>query len=238
MYVIGDVHGCNKSLQALLSLLPLTQGDEILFLGDLVGRGPSSKGVIDTILTLETHYSVTSLMGNHDSRFLDALGWNSLETFGDDRLSDGQFHLELGGKETLLSYGVTEPSQHSTLTLPANHVRFFATMKLYHTTSDYLFIHGGLTEEALKQPSVEEALHIDLQQPRSLLWERNTQEVSHNLGVTIIHGHINHAELVMERAGKINLDTGCVWGRRLTAMKLPERFCYSVPCLDTLTYTS
>ncbi|MDH5657636.1 MAG: metallophosphoesterase, partial [Spirochaetia bacterium] len=67
MWIIGDIHGCLKALNSLLSKIP---GDEnLLFIGDYVDRGPDSAGVIDRII-IEKHRSVY-LLGNHEEMMLD-----------------------------------------------------------------------------------------------------------------------------------------------------------------------
>lgn len=71
--VVGDVHGCHRTLDLLLRKLELTPMDQIFFLGDLVNRGPDGKKVIDQILRLrESGFQVFVLRGNHEQILLDA----------------------------------------------------------------------------------------------------------------------------------------------------------------------
>ncbi len=64
---IGDIHGCNKTFKALLDQINLSKDDELTLLGDYIDRGPDSKGVIDTIINLQSSgYQVRALRGNHD----------------------------------------------------------------------------------------------------------------------------------------------------------------------------
>lgn len=238
MFVIGDVHGCRQTLKELLAILPLAPTSTIIFVGDLVGKGPDSKGVVDTIIELEKNYEVICLMGNHDSRFLDSLGWNSGDVFGMELLYEGALHLENGGLETFRSYQDNYTPGDPPVEIPDSHRKFFSSLRLYHRTEGYIFVHAGFSRKALKSGSVESALEIDLKEPRTMMWERETVRTKHTLGVTIVHGHVNHNRLVLNRAGKINLDTGCGWGRCLTAIHLPQEHIYSVPCRDKITSTS
>lgn len=68
--IIGDVHGCLFELQELLQKCALRQGDRLIFLGDLVQKGPDSAGVLRFIRALSVSYPVQVLIGNHDEKFL------------------------------------------------------------------------------------------------------------------------------------------------------------------------
>ena len=73
-FVIPDVHGCATTLRRLvIGQLGLTRGDRLYLLGDLVDRGPDSKGVLDFLLDLRRRgYSVAAVRGNHEEMLLDA----------------------------------------------------------------------------------------------------------------------------------------------------------------------
>jgi len=73
LIAIGDIHGCAKSLDALLERLELSDDDHLLFVGDYIDRGPDSKGVIDRLLDLREEYECTFLRGNHESLMLGYL---------------------------------------------------------------------------------------------------------------------------------------------------------------------
>jgi serine/threonine protein phosphatase 1 len=65
-YVIADVHGCNKTLSALVNQLKITEHDTLFFLGDYIDRGPRSNEVIEYIIDLKNRYNVYCLKGNHE----------------------------------------------------------------------------------------------------------------------------------------------------------------------------
>jgi predicted phosphodiesterase len=65
--VIGDVHGCLAELVDLLAKLAPAKDDQLIFLGDLVNRGPDSHGVVSLVRSLP---NALSLLGNHELRLL------------------------------------------------------------------------------------------------------------------------------------------------------------------------
>ncbi|MDQ2645633.1 MAG: metallophosphoesterase, partial [Myxococcota bacterium] len=66
--LIGDVHGCAAELSELLERLGPRQGDQVVFVGDLVARGPDSPGVLRLIRELGGR----AVRGNHEERLLAA----------------------------------------------------------------------------------------------------------------------------------------------------------------------
>lgn len=66
--LIGDVHGCAAELNDLLSKVGVTQGDRVVFVGDLVARGPDSRGVLRLVREL----GASAVRGNHEERVLAA----------------------------------------------------------------------------------------------------------------------------------------------------------------------
>ena len=99
LYAVGDIHGELEKLEELLEALPLAEGDRIVFLGDYVDRGPDACGVIERLIDVAEQRSCAFLLGNHESMFLDFLGWTDAAYFGGDAF------LLNGGDRTLASYG-------------------------------------------------------------------------------------------------------------------------------------
>ena len=71
IYIISDVHGCYKSLLALIEQFPNKQNSKIVFVGDLVGRGPQSLEVLDFVRGLGK--AAIHILGNYDIRLLGLL---------------------------------------------------------------------------------------------------------------------------------------------------------------------
>ena len=79
-YAIGDIHGCNQQLIALLSTLNIQSDDTLIFLGDVIDRGADSKGVLDTIMHYQTLCRAILIKGNHEemmriSQILAKIWW-------------------------------------------------------------------------------------------------------------------------------------------------------------------
>jgi serine/threonine protein phosphatase 1 len=69
---LGDIHGCLDQLDALLRSIAPTSDDRLVLLGDLVDRGPDSKGVLDRTLSMSRTHHITVVMGNHEQMMMAA----------------------------------------------------------------------------------------------------------------------------------------------------------------------
>ena len=154
LYAVGDIHGELGKLRSLVAALPLAEGDRFVFVGDYVDRGPEPFGVVDFLVEFSHRHPCVFLMGNHESMFLDFLGWRGPAYFGGDAF------LVNGGDRTLASYGYFDlPDPHpSRFNLPPSHEKFMRELKLYHQDGDYLFVHAGLGREQLEGTDVDYAL--------------------------------------------------------------------------------
>ena len=205
IFAIGDVHGCNRELKKLLSLIdPVPLTDRIVFLGDYIDRGPDSRGVVDTILDLKKTFPDTvCLRGNHEDLFLDSyLNEKNVELYFFNR-----------GASTLHSYGVSTADFPAVKFLPEEHLKFFTNLLLHYETDDYIFVHAGL------RPKVT----LEEQSPEDLLWIRDEFISSRwDFGKIVIFGHTPLSKPLLEK-NKIGIDTGAVYGGHLTCLELPSR---------------
>jgi serine/threonine protein phosphatase 1 len=224
LYAVGDIHGESEMLSDLLAKLPLAPGDRVVFVGDYVDRGPDSKRVVDKLIAFSKDHTCEFLLGNHESMFLDFLGWQGSEYFGGDAF------LMNGGDRTLASYdyfrqiGPGKPE----FALPRGHEDFFRRLKLYHREGDYLFLHAGIGRDLLGETDIDWALkraHTE-----DLLWDRASADLPHALGVTIVYGHTPGADFQVRwnPPFSIGIDTGAVYGGRLTAIRLPDETLFQV----------
>lgn len=212
LIAIGDVHGCARSLDALMAELSPKDDDHLVFVGDYIDRGPDSKGVIDLVLELSDEVPCTFLRGNHEALMLDYFDAGEFEMW---RMN--------GGIETLESYRTGE----GRILIPESHDRFVRETQLYFETDDFFFVHAGLRADLSVAENVRRA------DARVFLWERS------HLGVerlawekTVVCGHTPHPNPVNEEQ-LILIDTGCVYHfhpqmGKLTAVRLPEREFVSV----------
>ncbi len=137
IYAIGDIHGHLDKLEEVMARI-ITDGGheaEVVFLGDLVDRGPDSKGVIDFVLKgLEQGRNWSVLTGNHDRMLRYFL---ELSPRVDMRLRPDLYwlHDRLGGRDTLASYGLhfdkdarlSEIHAAARAKVPTKHVEFYPT---------------------------------------------------------------------------------------------------------------
>lgn len=224
LYAIGDVHGELGMLNALLETLPLRAGDRLVFLGDYVDRGPDSFGVVERLIALAAERPCTFLLGNHESMFLDFLGWRGPSYFSGDAF------LPNGGVATLVSYGFFDQEDPDPVRfrLPEAHARFFRGLELWHREADYLLVHAGVGDSALRETDVDYVLRRA--RPVDLLWARGHIGQPHRLGVTLVYGHTPSPdfEVRWNPPFGIGIDTGAVYGGQLTALRLPDETVFQV----------
>jgi len=217
LYAIGDIHGELAMLDELLERLALREGDRLIFLGDYVDRGPAAFGVVERLLGLRERHECVFLLGNHESMFLDFLGWRGDAYFGGDAF------LQNGGDRTLSSYGFFDAQRRGErFELPPEHRAFYERCVLWHREGDYLFLHAGLAQGHLKEKDVQYVLRRS--RAEDLLWNRTTGDLPHALGVTIIYGHTPRQDFDVRwnEPFSIGIDTGAVYGGKLTAIRLPD----------------
>jgi len=218
LYAIGDVHGCYAEMCALLELIredhearpPATCF--IVFLGDLVDRGPRSQDVIRHLRDRPPEFAQLYLLkGNHEEMMLRALR-------GEPHLI--RDWLKHGGDNCARSYGL-DPARlltEDTETLahllaghvPAEDLDFLETCIDQVRFGDYLLVHAGV------RPGVA----LAQQSGRDLRWIRGEfLETAQDLGAVIVHGH-TITETVTEKANRIGVDTGAYRTGVLTAVRL------------------
>lgn len=216
IYAIGDIHGRLDLLRQLLASIDaddLARGvrnSRIIFLGDLIDRGPQSAEVVARALEARVARPETQfLMGNHEEVFLKAM-------HGD--LKALSFFTRIGGRETILSYGISEEEYRSAdypelfellrARVPDEHVAFLESFEDLIVAGDYAFVHAGIRPgEALAR-----------QKPSDLRWIRN-EFLTHRAGFEkiIVHGHTITEEIDVQD-NRIGLDTGAYASGKLTAM--------------------
>jgi serine/threonine protein phosphatase 1 len=199
-HVIGDIHGCLEPLQRLLEKVRPRREDPVIFVGDYIDRGPQSRQVVEYLLTLP--FQCTFLLGNHEQMLLNFLAGRDEELF-----------LANGGEATLASYG-GDPED-----IPAPHLHFFRNLKRMHEAPEFLVVHAGI------RPMVP----LEAQDPHDLVWIRH--EFFRFVGTypkPVVFGHtpLRHVMMAEDRIG---IDTGCVYGNKLTCLKLPAREVIQVP---------
>lgn len=218
VYAVGDVHGQDHLLVDLLAQIETDIAGQpkcevtIVFLGDLIDRGPKSAEVIERLRTYRpVGVRIEFLTGNHEEVLLRILdGEESL-------IADW---LRFGGAQCVRSYGLSasnlakmpwaEAIETLRSTIPAEHQAFLASFADTLRAGDYLFVHAGI------RPGIS----LAEQAPLDLRWIRSPfldHPARHEL--MVVHGH-SISEQVDECAGRIGIDTGAYKHGVLTALVL------------------
>lgn len=205
--IIGDVHGCFKELQALLKKCDFqSKRDRLIFVGDLINKGPFSLKVLDFVI--EGNFECT--LGNHEWGFLRSLEDKRYFKNGNKALAE-EMGKDLG-----------------------HYATWMKELPLYIEDEDFIVIHGGIEPGvSLKNQRAEVSTRIrtwdgvgtDLNNPDNPSWFE-----LYKLEKLVIFGHWA-AKGLIKRANAIGLDTGCVWGGELSALILPQREVQSVEAL-------
>jgi Calcineurin-like phosphoesterase/PilZ domain len=208
LVAIGDVHGCASELLTLLDRIDPDPGTTLVFVGDYIDRGPHSRQVIDVVLGVSQRCRVAALRGNHEAMLLDFLFDRNVETAG--------LFVFNGGGATLASYA----DEDGDYAVPAAHLTFLSNLELIHQTEDFFFVHAGVPDLPLE--AIDPELHA-----RTLLWSRDFLDSEYRWSKVVVHGHsrVDRVELLPHR---INVDTGCAYDNRLSAVELPSRRVFSV----------
>jgi serine/threonine protein phosphatase 1 len=204
IFTIGDIHGCLGKLENLIEVIPANpKNDELIFIGDYIDRGSSSREVVEYVIGLKSKFkNIVCLLGNHEQMLL-----NYLEGV------EEKLYLYNGGKSTLSDYDIksSDVSDERKKKIPETHVFFYRSLLPYYQTNDYIFVHAGL------MPGVP----LEKQATQDLLWVRHQFiDSDYNFGKRVLFGHTPLSNpLIMEN--KIGIDTGAVYGGKLTCVELP-----------------
>ncbi len=233
LYAVGDVHGRDDLLGDLLAQIEADAAERgrarlvVVFLGDLIDRGPASRQVVERLRTYcPAGVRPVFLAGNHEEVLLNILD-------GEARLIPDW--LRFGGAECLASYGVDAavlrrlPSAQALETvrsaIPVPHAEFLRGFDDTFRAGDYLFVHAGI------RPGIP----LDQQARTDLRWIREPflKDGSEH-GFTVVHGHTISVE-AEERANRIGIDTGAYRSGVLTALGLEgsERWYLQARASDT-----
>ncbi|MEP3479593.1 MAG: polynucleotide kinase-phosphatase [Fuerstiella sp.] len=231
--VIGDVHGCADELQELLdklgyqTCLPATddpgwsavnyvhpENRRAIFVGDLVDRGPKSLDVLSIVRNMVLQGSAFCVPGNHDDKLLK----------------------KLRGKNVKMSYGIQE-TLADLATVPDEHQQSF-TKQLIHfldgLISHHVFddgrlvvAHAGVTEEMHGRASGQIrafAMYGDTtgETDQFGMPVRRNWAANYRGAAQVVYGHTPVAEAEWLN-NTLNIDTGCVFGGKLTALRYPEQ---------------
>jgi serine/threonine protein phosphatase 1 len=192
---ISDVHGCAKTLDALLDQVGLTKSDQLFFLGDFIDRGPSSKAVLDILFKLsEDGYNIELLRGNHEQMMFEA----------PQSFEKSQIWLRNGGREVMEEFNALNFTD-----IADKYYNLIERMHYYLESEEFIFVHAGFN------------LNTDnpFEDKKSMLWIRKWEEQDYLPFIqkrTVIHGHTPQtADKIIKRMEELNqyqvlnIDNGC-----------------------------
>jgi len=214
--VFGDVHGnatgLKRTFEYWRSRIPDVQ---FLTVGDLIDRGPDSKGVIELCI----EYKVSGVIGNHELWALNLI---------EGSFDSSCLHKIMGGKATLNSYGFEDYGssyvERNRLRIPKEHRDFFHSLVLSMSVETegkkYLLTHGGVGASIIAgikagMPEVTDTIALDALlrgKPDIILWtsplQGRKEDVHPFQGMTQVFGHYPLAFAIHKPGWYIALDTG------------------------------
>ena len=226
--IIGDVHGCRDELAQLLEKLGYrvnesgayahTEGRTAVFLGDLVDRGPDSPGVLETAMKMAGAGTALCLAGNHEYKLM----------------------RKMMGRNVTVSHGLAETlaqMEERTPEFRQETLEFLQGLDAHYVLDQGRLVvaHAGIKEEYQGRES-ERAFQFALYGettgetdewglPERVDWAREYRGKA-----SVVYGHSPVPDAQWFN-NTINLDTGCVFGGALTALRYPEKEMISVPAI-------
>lgn len=198
--VVSDIHGDIRKFEDVLKQASYNpKEDQLILLGDYIDRGPHSRDVVAKVKELVEEDGAIAIKGNHDDMFI--------------RSRYEERALELweinGASSTLKSYeGRLEEMEKHRDWLEDN-------LRLYYETEEYIFVHAGLHPHT----------PLKAQEKDTMLWTRHNERIG--LGKTVVHGHTPVRDIAYYK-DQVDIDTGAVFGGKLTLLELPSHEVYTV----------
>lgn len=196
LWAIGDIHGCRDAFHEVLRQITekSTTGADIVILGDMIDRGPDSKGVVDDIRAGHPLHTYIVLKGNHEDLMTKALGHGGIW--------DMITWVDNGGDATRDSYSND---------IPEETIEWMHGLPVYHETDNHVFVHAGAYPY----------FPISEQHATHLMWMRKWEDDEYDTPWTkhIVYGHTPDPDGPVLRLHCTNLDTGACFGYQLTAAR-------------------
>jgi len=212
-FCVGDIHGMIKPLSDLMSKIEdrIQPDDVTIFCGDYIDRGAHSFEVVEKIISYSEKHKSIFLTGNHEMMLKGYLSGSS---------SDKALYMMNGGKITIRSY----EKQFGDFFIPENHRKVLFSEIYYCEYDSFIVVHAGLN------PYLDSPEDND---PYEMVWIREEfYTAPRRWDKTIVFGHTPTQYLGMQmgevfeddQKNIIGIDTGAVYGGRLTCLVMPDRF--------------
>ena len=195
VWVVGDVHGHFKTLEALLVKLNLQEGDHVVLLGDMIDRGPDSAKVVKLVRSTE---NLHSLMGNHEDMMVGGFDEDVLFKEG----IDGVYWYHNGGLATVNSYIAENDDQgdDSLIAQVQDDIEWMKELPHQLVLDGWRLVHAGYNPNH----HVDEQTEADLMMIRTL-FHRIDKPIDEQR--VIVFGHTVTCNL----PGNSVMDLGSVW---------------------------
>jgi hypothetical protein len=205
--VVGDVHGCLDELQALVALAHVTDGDSVVFVGDLVAKGPDSAGVI----AWAREHGAAAVLGNHDEHVLRARAGDAAAKRPQLEVANTLTEADVDWL-TALPLWVRVDAHVAGQPHVVVHAGMVAGVPVEKQAREHLLTMRSITADGRPSKRIEGT-------PWGALWKGPEHVV---FGHDAVRGLQRHPLAT-------GLDTGCVYGRELTGLLLPEHRLIAVP---------
>lgn len=191
-YAIADLHGRHDLLVEAINLVEKhsPDGGKVVFMGDYVDRGPTSRQVVETLMEgpRSSGWEWVCLQGNHEEIMIAGC------------LGNYNWWIPNGGGATLLSYGgkLGGLASEAAAMVPPAHLAWMCSLPLYHEDDHRVFVHAG----------VDETLELAETPGRVLQWHRYECHYPHGYrGKHVVHGHEQYEDGPILHAGRSDFDT-------------------------------
>ncbi|SDW87334.1 metallophosphoesterase [Roseicitreum antarcticum] len=226
-YAIGDIHGHLDLLHIAHARIKADRaacGDAdapIVHLGDLVDRGPDSRGVLAHLRQgIDAGENWVVLKGNHDRMFALFLDDPAAQDDG-LRTVYSYLHPAIGGAATLASYGVANPADRpvaqvhidGVAAVPAPDRAFLRSRPTWYRRGEVVYVHAGI------RPGIA----MEEQAETDLVWIRAPfLEFTDDHGFLVVHGH-TALDAAVHYGNRVNIDSSAAYGGPLTAIVVEGR---------------
>jgi len=237
--VIGDVHGCINTLESLYGIVSV-KTESVFSVGDIVDRGKYSRETVSFCF----ENNIRCIRGNHEDILLRALE-NPDEKYNRTGFSNFEVAMSLGGKATVYSY-----LKHVKTGIPSSfnidsfdrelfadfrknypaftdemktsgHLDFVKSFPLIYEFPGAVITHAGIVQSEDSSGSIRidsgGKLNLDGVDEYSMMWNR---DIPQNIGKFQVYGHTPVLSPDFQEYNYIDIDTGCVYGNRLTSVIL------------------
>jgi len=228
--IIGDVHGSYPELLSLLEKLGYQlvfknkaglpklasvlcpKGRRLVFVGDLINRGPSSILVLNLVMQLVARNVAVAVKGNHEMELLQALRHRG---------------------KSFKCHQTVKQLKKQTPGFQKKVLNFIKAMPWKYETKELIVVHAAFRSGCAPAMTRRAAVFGDTRRSRNTS-VRNDRWVQEYKGTkTIVHGHIPMNSVAFRRSGKgawvVGVDTDCSRGNELSALRFPQLLVVSVP---------